>query len=317
MVMRLMTFSDAKGPRIGVLMNNAVVDLAAILEADRGEDSATNPRWAYDMLSLIEAGPAAMRTVRQFIEELEGMPAQAGRGFLRLGDIELMAPIPRPRKNVLCVGLNYTEHCEETASVRVHSPEIPEYPAFFTKPPTAVIGPGDSILLDEMLTQKLDYEVELAVVIGREGINIAEDEALSFVFGYTILNDISARDLQRRHGQWFKGKCLDTTCPLGPCIVTAQDVPNVQDLDLALRLNGEIMQSSNTHYMHFTVAELISQLSRGMTLEPGDIIATGTPGGVGSARQPPVYLKNGDVIEAEIEGIGILSNTVVALRASR
>jgi len=314
--MRLMTFSDAKGPRIAVLMDKAVVDLAAILEADRGEDSATNPQWAYDMLSLIEAGPAAVQTVCQLIEELEGVPTQTDRGFLRLEGLKLMAPIPQPRKNIFCVGLNYAEHCQEGAAVIGRSSEPPEYPTFFAKSPTTVIGPGGSILLDETLTQKLDYEVELAVVIGRKGINIPEDKALSFVFGYTILNDISARDLQRRHGQWFKGKSLDTTCPLGPCIVTAKDVPNVQDLDLALRLNGRVMQSSNTRYMLFTVAKLISQLSQGMTLEPGDIIATGTPGGVGFARQPPVFLKDGDVIEAEIQGIGVLSNRVVALHTS-
>lgn len=311
--MRLITFSDVKGPRIGLLKDNTVLDLPALLGVDRAGDSSTIPGWAYDMLSLIEAGPQAMETVHQIIEEQEGVSSQADKGFLSPEDIDLLAPIPRPRKNIFCVGLNYREHAREGATVVGRSPEPPEYPTFFTKPPTTVIGPGDSILLHEALTRELDYEVELAVVIGRRGTDILEDEALSFVFGYTIINDISARDLQRRHGQWFKGKSLDTTCPLGPCIVTDRDVPNAQDLSLALRLNGSVMQSSNTRYMIFTVANLISQLSQGMTLEPGDIIATGTPGGVGFARQPPVFLKDGDVLEAEIEGIGVLRNSVAAL----
>jgi 2-keto-4-pentenoate hydratase/2-oxohepta-3-ene-1,7-dioic acid hydratase in catechol pathway len=238
------------------------------------------------------------------------MTSRRPEGLLDLAQTRLLAPLPRPRKNVFCVGLNYVEHAKEGASTVGRSPEPPKYPTFFTKPPTSVVGPNGSILWDVELTLELDYEVEMGVIIGKKGINIGMDEALDFVFGYTIINDISARDLQRRHGQWFKGKSLDTTCPMGPCIVTRDEIPDPQVLEISLCLNGVTMQASNTRHMVFSVASLISQLSQGMTLEPGDILATGTPGGVGFVRQPPVFLKDGDVIEAEIERIGVLTNGV-------
>lgn len=237
------------------------------------------------------------------------MATHRPEGLLDPAQTNLLAPIPRPRKNVFCVGLNYVEHAKEGASTVGRSPDPPQHPTFFTKPPTSVVGPNDSILWAVDVTKELDYEVELGVIIGKKGINIGMDEALDFVFGYTIINDVSARDLQRRHGQWFKGKSLDATCPLGPCIVTRDEIPDPQDLDICLRLNGVTMQDSNTRHMVFSVANLINQLSRGMTLEPGDILATGTPGGVGFARQPPVFLQDGDLLEAEIEQIGILANT--------
>jgi len=307
---KLVTFRDVIASRVGVLQEKSVLDLKPLLETSQREISAASLQWADNMLALIEAGPEALRTVHQIIERLP--PPAIGNWCLPIESVSLLAPIPRPRKNIFGVGLNYREHVREGAAIRGRSPEPPAHPTFFTRPPTAVIGPDAPIPLYEKLTRELDYELELGVIIGRKGIDIPEDRAMSYVFGYTVINDVSARDLQRRHGQWFKGKSLDATCPIGPCIVPAKDIRDAQDLDLTLRLNGQVMQSSNTRCMVFTIAALISILSQGMTLEPGDIIATGTPGGVGFARQPPVFLKDGDSIEAEIAGVGTLRNRVVA-----
>jgi 2-keto-4-pentenoate hydratase/2-oxohepta-3-ene-1,7-dioic acid hydratase in catechol pathway len=227
-----------------------------------------------------------------------------GRDTLRLSKVRLLAPIPRPRKNIFCMGRNYVEHTREGGH------PVPEAPPFFTKPPTAVIGP-DSAIVAHGTTKELDYEVELAVVIGRGGRNISARRALEHVFGYTIMNDVSARDLQHRHLQWFKGKSLDTFAPLGPWIVPQFDIPDPQALRITLRVNGETRQNSNTSEMVFSVARLIEALSAGMTLEPGDLLATGTPGGVGMGFTPPKWLRPGDVIEAEVERVGILRNHVV------
>jgi 2-keto-4-pentenoate hydratase/2-oxohepta-3-ene-1,7-dioic acid hydratase in catechol pathway len=219
-------------------------------------------------------------------------------------------PIPRPAKNVFCVGRNYVEHVAEGYRARGTEMKLPEFPQFFTKPQTAIIGPGDDIPYDPQVTQKLDYEVELGVVIGKRGKNIPKDRALGHVFGYTIINDVTGRDLQRRHEQWFKGKALDGSCPMGPHIVHASSIKDPQALDIKLRVNGEQRQSSNTKLMIFDLKTIIEQLSLGLTLEPGDVIATGTPSGVGFAMNPPGLLKGGDVVEAEVEGIGILKNAV-------
>lgn len=225
--------------------------------------------------------------------------------------VKILPPIPRPRKNVFCVGRNYIEHVNEGYRARGTEIKLPEYPQFFTKPPTAVIAHGAPIPRHAGLTDKLDYEIELALVIGRGGCNISEDKAFDHVFGYTILNDVTARDLQRRHDQWFKGKGLDGTCPIGPCVVLRDDIPDAQSLDVELRVNGEVRQKSNTRHMIFSIRRIISELSQGLTLEPGDIIATGTPSGVGYAMEPPNLLKSGDVVTCRIEGIGTLENHVV------
>lgn len=230
-----------------------------------------------------------------------------------MGDVELLAPIV-PVRNVFCVGWNYLSHYNESIGKREGQEiELPDRPTFFTKLPTTVIGPFQDIPLHEAHTSRLDWEVELGVVIGKGGRDIAEADALDHVFGYTIGNDVSARDLQRAHGaQWFKGKSLDGTCPLGPVLVTADEIPDPQSLALNCQVNGQVMQESHTRRMIFTVRRLIAELSAGLTLQPGDLILTGTPEGIGNARTPPVYLKDGDIVECFIEGIGQLRNNVRA-----
>jgi 2-keto-4-pentenoate hydratase/2-oxohepta-3-ene-1,7-dioic acid hydratase in catechol pathway len=301
--MRLLTFTlsfDAVH-RLGFLRpDGQVFDL---WEHGR-ELSPALPFDAGSMLSLIEAGPSALGHIACLLS--------APSSPLPLERVHLLAPIPRPRKNVFCVGWNYLEHFEEGERVRRQrgqASDLPKHPVFFTKAPTAVTGPNDPIPLDPAVSDKIDWEVELAVVIGRAGKNIREEEALDHVFGYTVLNDVSARDLQRKHVQWFKGKSLDGSCPMGPWIVTKDEV-DAESLRVVTRVNGVVKQDSTTKSFYFKIPRLIAELSQGMTLEPGDIISTGTPEGTGFARTPPEYLKPGDVLETEIEGIGTLRNAV-------
>ncbi len=221
----------------------------------------------------------------------------------------LDAPV-RPPRNVFCVGRNYLEHALEGARAFGRELKLPDAPTLFTKASTAVAAPGAILHLEASASREYDFEAELAVVIGARCKNVPEEAALDVVFGYTALNDVTARDLQRRHGQWFKGKSLDDSCPIGPWIVTPQESGDPQSLELRLFVNGTRKQHSNTSKMIFTVARLIAELSRGMTLLPGDVIATGTPEGVGFARTPPEFLRDGDVLEIEIEKIGRLTNTI-------
>lgn len=261
--------------------------------------------FADDLLSFIERGSlvparAALAQGRRRI--------RAGRkhpDVIPVAGACLLAPIPRPRKNIFCVGRNYAEHAREGGS------PPPEVPVFFTKPPTCVVGP-EAPVVHHAVTQQLDYEVELAVIIGKRGRDIPVERALSHVFGYTIMNDVTARDLQRRHQQWFKGKSLDTFAPMGPAVVHRSEIPDPQNLRLRMRVNGELRQDASTAGMIFSVARLIATLSAGMTLDPGDILATGTPEGVAMGRTPPAWLQAGDVVEAEIEGIGTLRSRIVA-----
>jgi 2-keto-4-pentenoate hydratase/2-oxohepta-3-ene-1,7-dioic acid hydratase in catechol pathway len=218
--------------------------------------------------------------------------------------VQRHAPIARPRKDVFCLGQNYAAHAAESGN------PPPTAPIYFTKPPTTVIGPGEPVPFPQGLTTRLDWEVELGVVIGLGGRNIPQVRALDHVFGYTVFNDVSARDLQYRTSQWFKGKSLDGSCPMGPVIVTADEISDPQHLRLQLSVNGVAKQDSNTGDMIFSVARIIADLSAGMTLEPGDCISTGTPQGVGDGRKPPEYLKPGDVMAAEVERIGVLRNPV-------
>jgi len=234
-----------------------------------------------------------------------------GRHSVALADVTLLAPIPRPRKNVMCLGLNYAEHAKESLATHNRKIEMPTQPIVFTKSVSSINGPFADIPYDKQTCQQLDWEVELAVVIGTGGRNIQEKNALDHVFGYTVLNDLSARDLQFRHKQYFLGKSLDGACPMGPWIVTADEIDDPQNLDLQCRVNGELKQSANTGQQIFNIAKTIEVLSLGMTLEPGDIIATGTPSGVGFARTPPEFLQPGDIVECEIEKIGTIRNTVV------
>jgi len=226
-----------------------------------------------------------------------------------LDRVQLCAPV-HPAKNVFCVGRNYMAHAEEGAKARGEKLELPDVPTFFTKAPTAIVGPDATCELEARLSKMYDWEAELAVVVGRRCKDVSENEALDVVFGYTCLNDLTARDLQRKHGQWFKGKTLDGTCPIGPWIVPAFALDDPQALNVELRVNGVRKQFAPTSTMIFSVKRIIAELSAGLTLEPGDVIATGTPEGVGFARTPPEFLKDGDAVEVEIEKIGILRNTV-------
>jgi 2-keto-4-pentenoate hydratase/2-oxohepta-3-ene-1,7-dioic acid hydratase in catechol pathway len=298
--MRLLTFSlpqDAV-PRVGVLRGpDVVLDVG---EAAR-RANRTLPFYAGDLVSLIAAGPEALELVRGLKEAREAVHP--------LGEVRVLAPIPRPRKNVFCVGWNYLEHFEEGKTIR-GGQELPEHPVFFSKAVTAVNGPYEPIALDAAVTTKLDWEVELGVVIGKAGKNIPEARALEHVFGYTVVNDVSARDLQRGHGgQWHKGKSLDGTCPMGPVIVTAEEI-DATNLRVTTRVNGVAKQDSNTKHMYFKIPRLLAELSLGLTLEPGDVLSTGTPQGVGFARTPPEFLQPGDLLETEIEGIGVLRNRI-------
>jgi 2-keto-4-pentenoate hydratase/2-oxohepta-3-ene-1,7-dioic acid hydratase in catechol pathway len=237
--------------------------------------------------------------------------ALAARGRpIPLRDVTLRAPLT-PRKNVFCVGRNYLAHAQEGARARGEAAlNLPAVPTFFTKAPTAVTGPDATLTLSGGVSSQYDWEAELAVIIGTRCTDVAQTDAPNVIFGYTCLNDVTARDLQRAHQQWFKGKSLDQTCPLGPWIVDSAEVKDAQNLAIALRLNGRTQQDSNTRAMIFSIPRIIAELSKGMTLEPGDIIATGTPDGVGFAMDPPLFLKDGDVMEVEIEGIGVLRNRV-------
>lgn len=294
--MHLVTFRDEAGTRIGVLLRDSgeVVDLAAAA-----------PDLPRDMLALIAAGPAALARA--------AAAASHSRARLALGAVKLRAPIPRPAKNVFCVGKNYHEHAKEfhgsgfDASAKE---AIPELPIIFTKAPTAVIAPGEDIAAHLDPTQSTDYEGELTVVIGKGGRGIPKAEALAHVFGYTIVNDVTARTLQHAHRQWFLGKSIDTFCPMGPAIVTADEIPEVGALRLLTRVNGEVRQDASVADLIFDVPTLIETISRTMTLEPGDLIATGTCAGVGIGFKPPKFLRKGDRVAVTIEPIGTLENPV-------
>lgn len=260
------------------------------------------------LADIVEAGETSVAAIERLAQEAKA--GAHGAQIFALGDVTLRPPVPRLRKNIFCVGRNYREHVAEGYRSRGEEAKYPAHPQFFTKPPTTVIAHGEPIPL-HAATAKLDYEVELGLVIGRAGRDIAEEDALDHVFGYTIINDITARDLQRRHDQWFKGKSLDGSCPIGPWLVPRGAIGDPQKLDIVLTVNGEERQRSNTANMIFPIARIIAELSQGLTLEPGDIIATGTPSGVGYAMTPPHFLQPGDVVSCSIERIGTLTNRVM------
>jgi 2-keto-4-pentenoate hydratase/2-oxohepta-3-ene-1,7-dioic acid hydratase in catechol pathway len=247
------------------------------------------------------------------LERLRNLEKSPPASMAKLSEVKLLAPIPRPAKNVFCVGWNYLEHFDEGAKKLQDNRELPKWPVFFSKATTAVNGPFDPVPFEAKVSTSLDWEVELGMIMGTPGKNIAEADAMRHVFGYTVVNDVSWRDLQRRHGgQWHKGKSLDGTCPMGPWIVTADSIdPN--NLRVTCRVNGVTKQDSNTKHLYFKLPRLIADLSAGMTLEAGDIISTGTPEGVGFARNPPEFLKPGDLLETEIQGIGVLRNPIAGV----
>ncbi|BAU57466.1 fumarylacetoacetate hydrolase family protein [Halorhodospira halochloris] len=229
-----------------------------------------------------------------------------------LDELAFLAPIPYPRRNIICLGMNYAEHAEESLRAKGRELELPEYPVLFTKATTAVIGPYSDIVLDEQVTQQLDWEVELALIIGKGGRYIAKERAFDHIFGYTVVNDLSARDLQFRHKQFFLGKSMDGSCPMGPWITTADQLHDPHNLTVRSYVNDQLKQDGNTRDMVFRIPEIIATLANVMTLQAGDIIATGTPSGVGFARQPPEYLQPGDITRCYIEGLGEIANRIVS-----
>nr|WP_249200364.1 fumarylacetoacetate hydrolase family protein [Thetidibacter halocola] len=292
-----------------VLNDGSMLDIARAAGAVAG--AAGDALRAGSMQTLISGGPAALDALRALVAEAEGGAHADAR---HPAGATLLAPIPAPRKNVFCVGRNYAEHIAEGDRAQKQKVGVTEHPVYFTKPPTAVVGPDAEVPIFPAVSEAIDYEVELAVVIGKPGRNIAKADAWDHVFGYTILNDVTARDIQRRHGgQYFKGKGLDGSCPIGPWIVTADEIADAHALSIGLTVNGEQRQDGNTADMIFDIPTLIASLSEGLTLEPGDLIATGTPSGVGYAMDPPRFLKDGDVVVCEISGIGTLSNTMRAV----
>jgi 2-keto-4-pentenoate hydratase/2-oxohepta-3-ene-1,7-dioic acid hydratase in catechol pathway len=312
--MRLVTFARKNQQRIGLVNSqDQVLDLA---EINRRYLRGGNPPFLASMQAFIEAGARALQVARKAEKYVAGKsPEQlkklAGSGaLLKTSQVKLLAPIPWPRKNVVMLGINYREHVDEGARARELEIKYPEWPVYFTKPATSVIGHMGKVV-HHKITNRLDWEIELAVIMGKKGRNIPKDKAYDYVFGYTVCLDMTARELQRQHGQWFKGKSLDTFCPLGPWIVHKSAMPDPQQARLICRVNGEIMQDGNTRDMIFDIPTIIESLSSGLTLEPGDIISTGTPSGVGFARVPPVYLKPGDKVEGEVEGIGVLQVEIV------
>ena len=291
-------------PRAGALLNDAhVVDL---VEAFRslGRPAPPSDEEPLGWLDLDEGWlPAACALLSELADEPATFKRLDHRGaVLDVEQVRLVAPVPRPRK-VLCIGLNYRDHAKETGK------PLPERPLLFSKLPTCVIGPNAAIVIPR-ITDQVDYEAELGVVIGRTAKHVSSEDALEHVAGYVNFNDVSARDMQFGDGQWQRGKSCDTFAPMGPWMVTADEIRDPGDLRVQLRLNGETMQDSRTRELIFGVPELIRFLSQTITLEPGDVIATGTPPGVGAARKPPVFLAPGDRVEVEVEGLGVLSNPV-------
>jgi 2-keto-4-pentenoate hydratase/2-oxohepta-3-ene-1,7-dioic acid hydratase in catechol pathway len=285
--MRLATIQTPAGPRAAVVRVNAYVDL-----------HATDPALPASVRQLLEAGPAALKAAGE-------AAAKAGAVQYRADQVKLLPPIPDPHK-IVCLGLNYRDHAMETGA------PIPKEPVLFSKYATALIGADEPIVLPSV-SQEVDYEAELVIVVGKRGRHIKAEEAMGYVAGYTIGHDVSARDwqLKKDQRQWMVGKTFDTFAPTGPFLVTADEVRDPHALTIRLRLNGQTMQDSNTRQMIFPVGTVLAYLSQVFTLEPGDLVFTGTPPGVGIARKPPVYLKGGDVVEVEIEGLGVLRNPVV------
>ena len=310
--MKLLSYRRQGVSSIGVVIGSTVLDLReAAKNHVGGAFTGITMDKISDMISFLSLGEDGIREARKSVEKVieQVGTVQGFKSLISLEEIHIEAPIPRPKKGIVCLGLNYADHVREAGKEAQGSENLPQRPIYFTKAPTTVTGPFDDIVYPRV-TEKLDYEVELAIVIGKEGKYIPEDKVYSHIAGYTVLNDVTARDLQRLHVQWFKGKSLDTFAPMGPYLVTPDEVGDPMDLDLSLSVNGVVRQNSNTSHLIFDIKKIVNTLSAGMTLEVGDIIATGTPSGIGSAH-PSGFLKVGDTVEAHIENIGTLKNRVV------
>lgn len=291
--MKFISYMYEGEEQVGILIENKIVQL--------NDNLSINFK---TMTELIENFNEDM------LNEIETIADSGSYNFLPLNAAKLLAPIPFPRRNVFCLGKNYAEHAREIKMTKISDTGIPKTPIYFTKIAAPAIANEDQIKFSCQTTRQVDYEAELAVVIGKEGVNIKPEEAEDYIFGYTIVNDVSARDLQAEHKQWFKGKSLDTFCPMGPSIVFKKDIPFPVELNIQCSINGELRQNSNTKNMIFDIPYIISDLSKGLTLKPGDIICTGTPSGVGMGFNPPKLLNDGDIIECSIEKIGKLVNRV-------
>lgn len=285
--MKIISYLNGNQISVGVIQNNTMIDVSDEFS---------------DVLSVIKAGNEGLERINKILH------SDVDRGEIKRE--QLVSPIPKLERNILCVGWNYLEHFDEREQQDI---DLPSKPTIFTKATGAIAGPYEDIPLPIYFTNKFDYEAELAVVIGREGKQISEEEASDYIFGFMCANDLSARDVQQAHGgQWFMGKSMDKSCPAGPWLVTKDEITDVQNLDIACRVNGNTVQSSNTSLMMFSVNQIISEISQAMTIMPGDIILTGTPPGIGAKRNPPILLKSGDVVEVEINGIGSIENHIIA-----
>jgi len=302
--MKLLSYERAGEKRAGILVNEVVIDLEEASLETRCFIGTTEFIPA-SLRQVLEEGDKALEQCSRLESHFADLPIRDyPREFcIPLREAKLAPPIPDPQK-IICIGMNYKDHCEEQKK------PLPEKPIIFAKFPSALVGHNEPIVKPR-LTDQLDYEAELAVVIGKKGKNIPEREALSHVAGYTIMNDVTARDIQFSDGQWVRGKTFDTFAPAGPYLVTRDEVPDPQNLTIRLTVNGELRQSSTTANMIFPVAFLVSYISQVCTLLPGDIISTGTPGGVGVFRKPPLFLKPGDTVSVEIEKLGTLTNPVI------
>lgn len=293
--MKLVTYAGAAGPRLGAILGESVVDMAALGLPDA-------------MLALIEGGPALWARAKAALAG--AVPDGAKRP---LASVSLLAPLPRTPKGVIGIGLNYAKHVDESARTMQTDASMPTHPVIFIKPNTCIVGPGAEVVCDAQQTQQMDWEAELGVVIGTRCKHVRGSDWRDVVFGYTVVNDISARDL-RHGGQWTFAKGQDGYAPMGPCIVTADEIADPHALNIGTRVNGVEKQNGNTAQMIFKTGALIAHLTTGITLEPGDVIATGTPDGVGISRTPPEFMKPGDVCEVWVEGIGALTTKIVAPR---
>jgi 2,4-didehydro-3-deoxy-L-rhamnonate hydrolase len=289
--MKIISYLNENQISVGILQDNTVIDVSNEFP---------------DVLAIIKAGRKGIDEINRILSSnVERRPLKSE---------QLLPPIPKLERNVMCVGWNYLEHFNERFRQDI---DLPTKPTVFTKATGTVAGPFEEIPLVEKFTEKFDYEAELAVVIGCQGKNISEDEAPDYIFGYMCANDLSARDVQQSHGgQWFIGKSMDKSCPMGPWLVTRDEIEDVQNLEITCKVNGNTVQSSNTNLMMFSVNRIIAELSKGMTLLPGDIILTGTPSGIGSKRNPPLFLGSGDVVEVSISGIGSIKNGIITVGES-
>jgi 2-keto-4-pentenoate hydratase/2-oxohepta-3-ene-1,7-dioic acid hydratase in catechol pathway len=278
--MRIVTFLHRNQPTVGLIKGDAITPLPGM-----------------SIFDLISAGTGSLTEL-----------SKLKHATVPLKDAKLLAPIHAPRRNIMCLGKNYAEHAKEMSQDGQGKP--PEFPMFFSKATTTINAPYGDIPFDAKVSTAIDWEAELAVIIGKRGKNISQAEAMNHVFGYTVINDVTARDMQKNHGQFFKGKSLDGCCPMGPWIVTADEIPDPHNLYVRCRVNGVTKQDGHTKDLIYKIPVILESLSRGMTLEPGDVIATGTPSGVGAGRTPPEWLKPGDVVECEVEGIGTIRNRV-------